>query len=444
MINNRKIVVLGAAESGVGAALLAQKLGWQVFVSDFGTIKPHFQQTLLTQKIPFEQGQHTETLILDAGLIIKSPGIPEKAPIVKAARQAGIRIISEIEFAANYTDAFLIAITGSNGKTTTTNLTYHLLKTAKLNVGLGGNVGYSFAKLMAENDFQYIVLELSSFQLDDIEAFKPHIAVLLNITPDHLDRYDYNLDNYIFSKMRVAKNQNSNDFFIINGEDENIKKGFQMIAPQAQIIEVNPTQLYTHHHQLNIGSFQYPTTNLPIKGKHNLFNAHCAVTIAKLLDIPDDIIAQGLASFVNAPHRMEPSGTLHGIEFINDSKATNVDAVFYALEAMTKPLVWIVGGTDKGNDYTPIMPLVQQKVKAIVCLGADNTKLHQHFGSLQIPMHDTQSAAQAVQTAYQLAQNGDTVLLSPACASFDLFQNYEDRGNQFKAAVTQLIHTHQA
>lgn len=432
-----RIAILGAGESGTGAAMLAQAKGHEVFVSDLGELQAHYRQELLAAGIPFEEGGHTWERILSADEVIKSPGIPDKAPLIKALHEHGTPVISEIEFAARYANAYIIGITGSNGKTTTTRLTWHLLHAAGLNAALGGNVGYSFARLAMEGKSDYYVLELSSFQLDGVQHFRPDLAMLLNITPDHLDRYEYKMENYVASKFRITMNQRPEDFFLYNAEDTNIEAWLKQrqtaaqLCPLSEAVHIRGGKLY-----LNGQSFDMSQT--PLKGRHNQMNALFAVQAALVLGVSPQAIQQGLDTFANVPHRMERVGEIAGALYINDSKATNVDAVYYALEAMQSPVVWILGGQDKGNDYAPLLPLVRQKVRAIVCLGLDNAKILEVFGPHVARITETRSAEDAVRTAAALAQPGDTVLLSPACASFDLFKNYEDRGDQFRAAVIKL------
>lgn len=433
-------VVLGGGESGVGAAILAQKLGHEVFVSDKGKIKDSYKEELEKRGIPYEEGQHDENRIEKADQVVKSPGIPDKAPLVVHLVERGVPVISEIEFAFPHTDAFLIGITGSNGKTTTTKLIYHLLRTAGWNVGLAGNVGYSFARCVAEEHYDHYVLELSSFQLDGIRDFRSNIAMLLNITPDHLDRYDYQLEKYIRSKFRIIMNGQPGDLFLYNGEDENIASLLELIPPAVETIAVTSQAIKDHSLVLNGAIFDLRPTAL--RGRHNYANALFAVHTLMRLGVEKEVIERGLRSFVPVPHRLEPVGTIGGVQYLNDSKATNVDAVYYALQAMEQPVIWIVGGQDKGNDYGPLLPLVREKVKALVCLGLDNEKLRAVFGEIAPQLVETQSAAAAVQAASQLAAAGDVVLLSPACASFDLFKNYEDRGDQFRRAVKALKKSH--
>lgn len=427
------ISILGGGESGVGAAILAKAKGYEVFVSDFGKIKEQYKEDLTARGIPFEEGQHDEKKILSSTIVIKSPGVPSKVAIVQALKQRGIPLIDEIEWASRFTNAKIIGITGSNGKTTTTLLTYHLLKTAGFNVGLAGNIGFSFAKQVAEKDYAYYVLELSSFQLDGIQSFRPDVGVLLNISPDHLDRYDYKMDNYIASKFRITMNQKDADIFIVNKEDENSNDFLAKNTFAARQIQLEGKAFETGI--LKMGTdVELDLSNSSLKGRHNYSNAWCAAKAALHFGVSKAALQEGLNTFVNAPHRLESVATVEGVEYINDSKATNVDAVFYALGAMTKPIVWVVGGTDKGNDYQPLLGLVAAKVKAIICLGIDNQKLVDQF-SESYPLVETRSAKAAVEAAKEFAEAGDVVLLSPACASFDLFKNYEDRGDLFKAAV---------
>ncbi|MBN8824716.1 MULTISPECIES: UDP-N-acetylmuramoyl-L-alanine--D-glutamate ligase [unclassified Spirosoma] len=444
----QKIVILGGGESGVGAALLAQAKGFGVFLSDKGTLKESYRTTLQTAQIPFEEGKHTEELILDATEVIKSPGIPETAPLVQKLRAQGTPVISEIEFAARYTRAKLIGITGSNGKTTTTLLTYHLLKTAGFNVGLAGNIGDSFAEQVITDRFDYFVLELSSFQLDDMYNTHLDVMVLLNITPDHLDRYGYNFQNYVDSKFRILQNARPDDDFIFFAESQPILAEFEKRHPEVNRLPVSLLTAVSPGGYLENGqlitanknrSFAIAQADTPLRGPHNAINMLSAMLAAQSVGVSNEALAQGLKTFQNAAHRLEPAGTIHGIQFINDSKATNVDSVFYALSSMDAPTVWIAGGLDKGNDYSQLDELVKQHVKALICLGIDNHKLVDYFGSKIPTIYETQSVADAVAKGLELAQPGEIVLLSPACASFDLFKNYEDRGNQFKAAVQKLL-----
>lgn len=433
MSKKKKIAILGGGESGVGAALLAQKQGFEVWVSDKGKIKEGFKTELLDNGLPYEEGQHTRERLFDADEIVKSPGIPDQAPLIGELVAAGIPVISEIEFASRFTTATLIGITGSNGKTTTTRLTYHLLQTAGLDVGMAGNVGRSFARILTDEPRAYYVLELSSFQLDGIDRFRPHIAMLLNITPDHLDRYDYKLENYVRSKFRILRNQKPEDLFLYNGDDPNIRAFLGDHPPKPRRIAITGAGI--EGDRIHAGDWTFDLGTTALRGRHNAMNALFAVNAARELGAAEAAARQGLETFVNAPHRLEPVGEIGGVTFLNDSKATNVDAVFYALEAMRQPVVWIVGGQDKGNDYEPLLGLVREKVKALVCLGVDNQKIIEAFGSLGKKIVETRSAADAVAAATQLAEPGDVVLLSPACASFDLFRNYEDRGDQFRAEV---------
>ncbi len=432
-----KVAILGAGESGVGAAILAKKLGYEIWVSDKGTIKENFKKELEKFQIPFEENKHTKQKIFDASEIIKSPGIPDQIDLIKELNQKGIPVISEIEFAAKHTDATIVGITGSNGKTTTTNLTYHLLKTGGLNVGLAGNVGHSFARSVAQKNHDYFVLELSSFQLDGIREFRPDVAILLNITPDHLDRYDYKMENYVASKFRIIKNQKENDFFIFNGKDESIKAYLEKHPVKMKISKVG-NDFYKNEKLVVNEKHRFDMSQSSLKGRHNMFNAVCAIRAALYLGIAEDSIQEGLNTFVNDPHRLESVTMIDGVEYINDSKATNVDAVYYALEAMEKGVIWIVGGTDKGNDYSPLMPLVEEKVNAIICMGLDNSKIIEAFSPMIKIIEETKSAEEAVEVATSYAEEGEVVLLSPACASFDLFKNYIDRGDQFKKAVLDL------
>jgi UDP-N-acetylmuramoylalanine--D-glutamate ligase len=447
--NGKRLVVLGAGESGVGAAYLAQQQGYDVFVSDFGTIADRYKAQLEGWNIAFEERQHTNELILNATEVVKSPGIPEKAAIVKALRAQGIPVISEIEFAGRYTNATIIGITGSNGKTTTSSLTYHILKNAGLNVGLAGNIGKSFAYQVATEDFDYYVLELSSFMLDDIYEFKVHIAVLLNITPDHLDRYDYKLQNYADSKFRIVQNQTGDDYFIYCADDAETLKGLANRTFAAQMLPFSikkalPLGAYLNGEELTINTppnnhFEMTITKLALQGKHNIYNSMASGIVSKVLELRNDNIRESMGDFKSVPHRLEHVADISGIRFINDSKATNVNSTWYALEGMpNEKVVLILGGVDKGNDYNELTGLVKSKVKAIVCLGTNNQRIHEAFADDVKTIVDTASASDAVQTAYKLAAKGDTVLLSPACASFDLFKNYEERGDQFKKAVMQL------
>jgi UDP-N-acetylmuramoylalanine--D-glutamate ligase len=443
---NKNMVILGAGESGVGAAILAVQKGWSVFVSDMSNIKAEFQTALNDLSVPFEQGQHSMEKILQADLIIKSPGIPEKAPVMKAIREKGMKVVSEIEFGGYYSTGKTICITGSNGKTTTTMLTHHILKKAGMDVGLAGNVGYSFAKQVAEGDHAWYVIELSSFQLDDMHDFHANISVLMNITPDHLDRYDYQMQHYVDSKFRILQNQTKNDWFIFNADDPIISAEIQKRNPTVNLApfslkEVQNPGGYANDKQLTINinqQFAMSIHELALKGKHNTQNSLAAGIAARLVEIRTDIVRESLEDFTNVEHRLEFVAKVNGIEFINDSKATNINSAWFALESMEKPTVWIVGGVDKGNDYNELTDLVRQKVKAIVCLGEDNQKIIDAFSDVVEIIVEAKSAMEAVAFGYRLAQKDEAVLLSPACASFDLFENYEDRGNQFKHAVRML------
>ncbi len=432
------IVILGAGESGLGAALLAQQKGYTVFVSDFGAIAPNYKTELEENNIPYEEKQHTTERILKAGEVIKSPGIPDTVPIMMRIKAEGIPVIAEVEFAFRFiNDAKVIAITGSNGKTTTTNLTYHLLHTAGLDVAMGGNVGYSFARLLTQKRSAYYVLELSSFQLDGIINFRPEVAMLLNITPDHLDRYDYQMEKYIASKFRITLNQKATDLFIYNSEDQRIVDFMATNRVVAQPLPVGAESYNAPYLQVT-EALRIDLRNCSLKGPHNRFNARCAIKVAKHYGVSDTLIQTALESFVSVPHRMEMVRELDGISYINDSKATNVDAVYFALKAMEKPIVMIMGGQDKGNDYESLLALVEEKVKVMICLGLDNTKLLANFSPLVEIIVETQDVEEAVHLAKRYATAGDVVLLSPACASFDLFKNFAARGDQFKAAVNAL------
>jgi len=449
------IVVLGAAESGVGAALLAQAKGHGVFVSDRGAIQPEYKQQLTQAGIAFEENQHSLDKILQADEVVKSPGIPEKAPVVQALREKNVPIISEIEFAGRYTKAKCICITGTNGKTTTTLLTHHLLKEAGLNVGLAGNVGYSLAEQVIADAHDYYVVELSSFQLDDTHAFRPWIAILLNITPDHLDRYGYSLENYAQAKLRIARNLDGDGSFIYNADDEVTGKYFQSAFLETRQLpfslhrrhDVHLAGYYTAEDRLtttltpgldNDDDAELSTARSPLIGQHNRQNTLAAVLAARVVGLSTEQIETALATFHNADHRLQPVGEINGVRFINDSKATNVEAAWYALDGIKQPIVWIAGGTDKGNDYRTLLGPVGNRVKALVCLGVDNAKLRAAFDGTVPRVEETHSMTDAVARAAALAEPGDVVLLSPCCASFDLFKNYEDRGQQFAAAVQAL------
>lgn len=445
-ITGKIVVILGAGESGVGAAILAKVKDARVFVSDFGTVKPSFQEELNEHSIEWEQGKHSMERILEADLVVKSPGIPEKTPVMKAIREKGIKVVSEIELAGYFTDAKKVCITGSNGKTTTTMMIHHLLTKAGLNVGLAGNVGYSFAKQVALEQKDIYVLELSSFQLDDMEDFRAEIAILTNITPDHLDRYEYNMQLYVNSKFRILQNQRPEDYFIFNADDPIIAAEMAKRTVTAQQLPFSLTKefergAYVANKQLIINfnnQFTMSIHDLALKGKHNTQNSLASGLAGRILDIRKEVVRESLSDFVNVEHRLEFVAKVCGIEFINDSKATNVNSTWFALESMEKPTVWIVGGVDKGNDYSELLDLVKEKVKAIICLGKENQKIIDTFSGVVETIVEANSAMEAVAYGYRLAQKEETVLLSPACASFDLFENYEDRGNQFKQAVRSL------
>ncbi|MBU2927621.1 UDP-N-acetylmuramoyl-L-alanine--D-glutamate ligase [Winogradskyella psychrotolerans] len=441
-----RLVILGGGESGVGTALLGKAKGYDVFVSDKGKIKDKYKDVLLNNEIEFEDEQHTESKILNADIVMKSPGIPDKVALVKQIREAGITVVSEIELASKFTDATLVAITGSNGKTTTASLTHHILK-QELDVGLAGNIGDSFAKQILERNHDNYVLEISSFQLDDIIDFKPKIAVLTNITPDHLDRYDYKFENYIASKFRVVENQTEDDYFIYDADDEVILEYIKTHQIQSKKLPFSLTNVieqgaYLDNNNIIITidntKITMPTNKLALEGKHNVKNAMAASTVAHLLKIRKQTIRESLENFQGVEHRLEHVLKINKVQYINDSKATNVNATYFALESMDAPTVWIVGGVDKGNEYRELFPFVNEKVKAIICLGVDNAKLMESFGNMVDVIIETQYMSEAVKIAYKLADAGDNVLLSPACASFDLFENYEDRGRQFKNAVRNL------
>jgi UDP-N-acetylmuramoylalanine--D-glutamate ligase len=443
----KRLVILGAGESGVGTAILGKKKGFDVFVSDFGKIKENYKEVLTINEIKWEEETHTENKILNADVVMKSPGIPDKSAIVKKLIENKIPVISEIEFAAPYTKAKTIGITGSNGKTTTTMLTYHLLKSAGLNVGLGGNIGKSFAWQVAEDKYDVYVLELSSFQLDGIITYKPDIAILTNISPDHLDRYEYKYQNYIDSKFRITMNQTSADYLIYDADDEAISEWLKNNKTKAKLIPFSLTKNFEqgafikdNKMEVNINNEEFimETEHIALEGKHNLKNAMAATSVAKLMQIRKATIRESLSNFQGVEHRLEKVLKIQNVQYINDSKATNVNATFFALDSMNVPTVWIVGGVDKGNDYSELMALVNEKVKAIICLGVDNKKIIEAFGSIVDVMIEVDSMNDAVKMSQRLAEKGDAVLLSPACASFDLFENYEDRGRQFKQAVQNL------
>ena len=442
-----RLVILGGGESGVGTAILGKKKGYEVFVSDFGKIKGNYKEVLIINGIAWEEEKHTENLILNADVVMKSPGIPEKSPIVKKLLEKRIPVISEIEFAAPFTDATIIGITGSNGKTTTTMLTHHLLKSAGLNVGLGGNIGKSFAWQIADNKYDSYVLELSSFQLDGIVNFKPHIAIITNISPDHLDRYDYKYEKYIDSKFRITMNQTEDDYLLYDADDEAINEWFKTHTTKAKLIPFSLTKTFSEgayiknnkmEIKINREELTMDTEYIALEGKHNMKNAMAATSVAKLMQIRKATIRESLSNFQGVEHRLEKVLKIQNVQYIHDSKATNVNATFFALDSMNTPTVWIVGGVDKGNDYTELMSLVREKVKAIICLGVDNKKIIDVFGNVVDIMVEVSTMTDAVKMAQRLTEKGDSVLLSPACASFDLFESYEDRGNQFKKAVKNL------
>ena len=443
----KKMVILGAGESGTGAAVLAKAKGYDVFVSDLSVIKPVYKEMMDARGIAWEEGQHTESIVLAADEIVKSPGIPDKAAIIKKLKEKGTSIISEIEFAGRYTNSKMICITGSNGKTTTTMLTYHILKQAGLDVGLAGNVGNSLALQVAEQPHAYYVLELSSFQLDNMYDFKADVAILMNITPDHLDRYNYEFQNYVDSKFRIIQNQTEEDVFIYWNDDPVIAREIAKHNPKAALYPFSETKkegvkAFTENKQIVIetdnGIFTMDQDQLALTGTHNLYNSLASGIAAKVTDIKDDEIRASLSDFAGVEHRLEKVARVRGVDYINDSKATNVNSCWYALQSMNTPVVLILGGTDKGNDYTEIEELVKNKVHSMIFLGVDNTKLHAFFDGKVPVIEDAQSMEEAISKAYKLASKGDTVLLSPCCASFDLFKNYEDRGNQFKACVLNL------
>jgi UDP-N-acetylmuramoylalanine--D-glutamate ligase len=443
----KRLVILGGGESGIGTAILGKQKGYEVFVSDSGEILKKYKKVLLNNDILFEEKNHTESKILNADVVMKSPGIPETVPLVLKLKEKGIKVISEIEFSAKYTAATIVGITGSNGKTTTTLILHHILKEAGLNVGVAGNIGDSFAAQVAHESYDNYVLELSSFQLDGIEDFNSHIAILTNITPDHLDRYEYDFEKYIASKFRITKNQTEGDYLIYDADDQAINNWLENNTVKAKLVP------FSLENELEYGAFlkdkiitininkdifKMPISTLTVKGKHNVKNAMAATMAAQLLKVRKEFIKESLSSFEGAEHRLENVAKIDGVEYINDSKATNINATFYALECMDKQTVWIVGGVDKGNDYNDLLPLVREKVKAIVCLGLDNDKIKNMFSNVVDIIVETAGAEEAVKVAHKLSEKGDVVLLSPACASFDLFENYEDRGRQFKAAVRSL------
>ncbi|MCF7561012.1 UDP-N-acetylmuramoyl-L-alanine--D-glutamate ligase [Sabulilitoribacter multivorans] len=442
----KRLVILGGGESGVGTALLGKKEGYDVFVSDKGKIKEKYKEVLIHNEIEWEDEAHTEVKILNADLVMKSPGIPDKVELVKKIHKKGITIVSEIEFASKFTKATIVGITGSNGKTTTATLTHHILK-QELSVGLAGNIGDSFAKQILQHDYDNYVLEISSFQLDDIIDFKPKIAVITNITPDHLDRYDYKFENYIASKFRIAMNQTNDDYLVYDADDEVITNHLKNHPVQSTLLPFSLTKTIENGAYLDKKNIKItiqnnqiimPTTNLALEGNHNIKNAMAASTVAHLLKIRKQTIRESLENFQGVEHRLEQVLKINKVQYINDSKATNVNATYYALESMDAPTVWIVGGVDKGNNYEELFPFVNEKVKAIICLGVDNEKLMNTFGNMVDIIIETQFMSEAVKIAYKISEAGDNVLLSPACASFDLFENYEDRGRQFKNAVRNL------
>jgi UDP-N-acetylmuramoylalanine--D-glutamate ligase len=443
----KRLVILGGGESGIGTAILGKQKGYEVFVSDSGEILKKYKKVLLNNDILFEEKNHTESKILNADVVMKSPGIPETVPLVLKLKEKRIQVISEIEFAAKYTAATILGITGSNGKTTTTLILHHILKEAGLNVGVAGNIGDSFAAQVAHESYDNYVLELSSFQLDGIEDFNSHIAILTNITPDHLDRYEYDFEKYITSKFRITKNQTESDYLIYDADDHAINNWLENNTVKAKLVPFSLEKELEYGAflkdkiitiNINKDIFKMPISTLTVKGKHNVKNAMAATMAAQLLKVRKEFIKESLSSFEGAEHRLENVAKIDGVEYINDSKATNINATFYALECMDKQTVWIVGGVDKGNDYNDLLPLVREKVKAIVCLGLDNDKIKNMFSNVVDIIVETAGAEEAVKVAHKLSEKGDAVLLSPACASFDLFENYEDRGRQFKAAVRSL------
>ncbi len=443
----KKIVVLGAGESGVGTAILAKKKGIKVFVSDFGTIEEKYKKVLINNDISFEEEKHSISMVLNCDLVVKSPGIPDDVAIVNEIKKNDISVISEIEFASKFTNATIVGITGSNGKTTTTMLINHILKRANLDVGMSGNIGDSFAWQISENNYDICVLELSSFQLDGIEDFKPHIAIITNITPDHLDRYDNNFENYVNSKFRITKNQTKDDFLIYDYDDEVIINWLNKNEVKATLLPFSIKKkldkgIYLQKEKILMKNKKLEkimdTQSLALKGKHNTKNAMAAIMTASLLKVRNNTIRESLEDFEGVSHRLENVLQIKGVQYINDSKATNVNATYYALESLQSPVVWIVGGVDKGNDYSDLLPLVHEKVKAIICLGVDNSKIIQTFQNVIDLIVETAGMEEAVKVAYSVSERGDAVLLSPACASFDLFENYEDRGDKFKKAIRDL------
>ena len=442
-----RLVILGGGESGVGTAILGKQKGFEVFVSDKGEIQEKYKQVLEHFEIEWESGEHTEAKILNADVVMKSPGIPDGVALVRALVEKGVPVISEIEFASKYTEATIIGITGSNGKTTTTMLTNHLLKDGGLHVGMAGNIGDSYAKMVSEKDFDHYVLEISSFQLDGMVDFKPYIAIITNITPDHLDRYDYKFENYIASKFRIAMNQDKGDYLIYDADDEVVQDWLEKHPVQSKLLPFSVKRKLeegawlenkTIKIKLEHKTLEMSEDSLALEGQHNVKNTMAASMAAMLVKVRKETIRNSIQSFQGVPHRLEKVLKINHVEYINDSKATNVNATYYPLDGIKKPIVWIVGGVDKGNDYSELMPLVREKVKAVVCLGVDNAKLLDAFGNVIDLMVETYSMEEAVKVAYKVAERGDAVLLSPACASFDLFKNYEDRGDQFKNAVKNL------
>jgi len=442
-----RLVILGGGESGVGTAILGLKMEFDVFVSDFGKIKKKYKDVLKHFGINWEEDKHTEKQVLNADVVMKSPGIPDTVPIVVQLREKGIPVISELEFVSAYTKAKIIGITGSNGKTTTTMLTNHMLSNANLNVGMAGNIGDSFAKMVAENDHDYYVLEISSFQLDGIIQFKPQIAIITNITPDHLDRYENKFDNYVASKFMIVKNHTAEDYLIYDADDEVITAWLKKYPIKSKLMPFSILEEFEQGAflknnkiiiKINNETLEMERSTLALEGKHNLKNTMAAATAATLVGIRKETIRDSIANFQGVEHRLEKVLKIQHVQYINDSKATNVNATYFALDSMNNPTVWIVGGIDKGNDYKELMPLVREKVKAIICLGVDNTKIKYAFGNVVDLIVETYAMEEAVKVAYKIAEKGDAVLLSPACASFDLFKNYEDRGNQFKEAIKNL------
>lgn len=430
------IAILGAGESGVGAALLAQQQGYEIWVSDRGTISAKYKTILEKNGIPYEEGQHHMEHILKADEVVKSPGIPDRVPVIETITKKGIPVISEIEFASRFNTGRIIGITGSNGKTTTTGLTFHLLETAGLNVKVAGNIGPSFARRLTEDPAEYYVIELSSFQLDGIQNFRPQIAAILNLSPDHLDRYQYQEELYYQAKFRIAKNQTADDYLLLNKDDQSILNAWHTFPKDSQKIALGKESISDQ--QIRVDDWALKLDNPSLQGQHNAMNALFAIKIARLIGVDQNAVQQGLDSFKNAPHRMEMVETINGVAYINDSKATNIDAVFYALEAAKQPIIWIAGGVDKGNDYGQLAALVDEKVRIVIGIGKDNQKLQAAFEHKVQAFIEVESAQEAVAKAQAMAKEGETVLLSPACASFDRFKNYEDRGNQFKAAVHAL------